>query len=109
MKPAWDKLGDIYADSSVVIADADCTVHTDLCSDHEVRGYPTIKYFTAESGKKGEDYNGGRDFDTLNTFVKDKLETKCDSKTKAGCDDREKKYPRETSGRKGSWSEKKRR
>ena len=45
MKPDWDQLGAEYASSSsVVIADVDCTVEQDLCSDYDVRGYPTIKY-----------------------------------------------------------------
>ena len=62
MKPAWDQLGSEYADStSVLIGDADCTAGgKDLCEEFEVRGYPTIKYITSETGPKGEDYNGGR-------------------------------------------------
>ena len=62
MKPAWDQLGAEYADStSVLIGDADCTASgKDLCEEYEVRGYPTIKYFTSETGPKGADYNGGR-------------------------------------------------
>ena len=40
MKPAWDKLGDAYADSaSVVVGDADCTASgQSLCQDHGVGG-----------------------------------------------------------------------
>lgn len=61
MKPAWDQLGSEYeTSSSVVIADVDCTVETDLCSDYDVKGYPTIKYFTSETDPKGTDYSGGR-------------------------------------------------
>ena len=61
MKPAWDALGDKYASSSsVVIADVDCTVEQDLCSTYDVKGYPTIKYFTSETDAKGADYQGAR-------------------------------------------------
>mmetsp|Transcript_29937 Transcript_29937/g.85929 ORF Transcript_29937/g.85929 Transcript_29937/m.85929 type:complete len:147 (-) Transcript_29937:94-534(-) len=94
MKPAWDKLGATYAGStSVVVADVDCTAGgKDVCSEQGVEGYPTIKYFTAETGKKGEKYQGGRTFDDLDKFVKEKLARKCDTKTKEDCDDKEKAY-----------------
>jgi thioredoxin-like negative regulator of GroEL len=77
MKPAWDQLGDEYASSSsVVIADVDCTVEQDLCGKYDVKGYPTIKYFTAETDPKGADFQGGRDYDGLKKFVVDTLEVK---------------------------------
>merc|ERR1712083_590662 len=63
-----------------------------VCSDNGVSGYPTIKYFTDETGKKGEDYSGGRDFDELEKFVKEKLAKKCNAKTKEDCDDKEIAY-----------------
>ena len=66
LAPAWNELGDAYAgSSSVIIGDVDCTVEESVCNDFEVRGYPTLKYFTAETGPKGEDYNSGRDLDSL--------------------------------------------
>ena len=94
MKPDWDKLGDEFADSnSVVIGDADCTGSAkELCETHNIRGYPTIKYFTSESGSAGSDYQGGRSFDDLKTFVDDELATRCLVDDTAGCSDREKEY-----------------
>lgn len=95
MKPDWDKLGAAYEDSSsVLIADVDCTSSggEQVCSDNDVGGYPTIKYFTADTGKKGADYDGGRDFDSLDNFVKETLAKKCDVVTKGDCDDKEKAY-----------------
>jgi len=95
MKPDWDKLGDAYAgSSSVVVADVDCTSDEgkDVCEKNGVSGYPTIKYFTAETGAKGEDYQGGREFAELEKFVQEKLAKKCDPKTKTDCDDQEKAY-----------------
>lgn len=94
MKPAWDQLGDEYAaSSSVLIADADCTSDDakDLCEEYEVRGYPTIKYFK-DGDMKGEDYSGGRDFDSLKEFVSESLEVKCDVNDPTECTDKEKKY-----------------
>lgn len=93
MKPAWDQLGDEYAaSSSVLIADADCTDSAQkLCEDFEVRGYPTIKYFH-DGESKGEDYQGGRDFDSLKEFVEKELEIKCDVESGSDCTDKEKTY-----------------
>ncbi|KAL3910453.1 MAG: hypothetical protein SGILL_007683 [Bacillariaceae sp.] len=93
MKPAWDQLGDEYAaSSSVLIADADCTESgEELCEKFEIRGYPTIKYFL-DGDAKGEDYQGGRDYDSMKQFVEETLEIKCDIKDPAECSDKEKAY-----------------
>ena len=95
MKPDWDKLSATFADSSsVVVADVDCTTDggKDVCNDAGVRGYPTIKYFTAETGPEGEAYNGARSLDALETFVKDKLEVSCDIANPSECDEKEQGY-----------------
>jgi len=90
MKPAYDKLGDEYAaSSSVLIGDADCTVEQELCSDYGVQGYPTIKYFSAETGKSGKDYPGGRSYDDLKSWVSENLEVKCIVETPEGCTEKE--------------------
>jgi hypothetical protein len=41
MKPAWDRLGEVYkASKSVVIGDVDCTTDRNrpLCAEHKVEG-----------------------------------------------------------------------
>jgi protein disulfide-isomerase A6 len=94
MKPAWDKLGDAYKDSSsVLIADVDCTTDggKPVCDSRGVQGFPTIKYYTSEK-PDGEKYQGGRDFDTLDKFVKENLLAKCDTKTKENCNPKETEY-----------------
>jgi hypothetical protein len=93
MKPAWDKLGDEYAaSSSVLIADADCTASAKgLCEQFDIKGYPTIKYYH-DGDSKGEDYKGGRDFDSLKEFVENELEIKCNNEDVSGCTDKEKGY-----------------
>ena len=94
MKPAWDQLGDEYASSSsVVIADVDCTVEQDLCGEYDVKGYPTIKYFTSETSEKGDDYTGGRDFDGLKSWVSENLEVKCLLADTTGCTEKEVRSP----------------
>lgn len=93
MKPDWDKLGSLYEDSSsVVIVDVDCTVEKDLCSDYGVKGYPTIKYFTSETGPDGAAYQGGRDYDALEKFVQENLQVKCSVAERDGCNEKENKF-----------------
>jgi len=84
MKPDWDKLSAEYEDSKVVvIGDVDCTVHEDLCGEHGVQGYPTIKYYL---GGEPEDYDGGRSFKDLKKFVDANLmDPACDSLHKDAC------------------------
>jgi len=90
MKPAYDKLADEFASSSSVnIVDVDCTQEQDLCSKHEVRGYPTIKYWLDGERK---DYQGGRSYDDLKKFVTESLERKCSVEDPQECSDKEKKF-----------------
>jgi len=93
MKPTWDSLADEFAgSSSVLIGDVDCTASgEELCSTFGIQGYPTIKYFV-DGDEKGEDYQGGRDFDSLNEFVKNTLEVKCSLTDQDLCTDKEKAY-----------------
>lgn len=93
MKPDWDKLSSQYADSSsVIVADVDCTVEKDLCSRFGVSGYPTIKYFTDETGAEGKAYSQGRTFDALAKFVADELSAKCTVAAPEGCTEKETAY-----------------
>jgi protein disulfide-isomerase A6 len=93
MKPAWDQLGDEYqGSSSVLIGDADCTVESELCGKHGVRGYPTIKYYTSETGKDGASYSGGRSYDDLKKFAEDELSVGCTVDDQSTCSEREVKF-----------------
>lgn len=73
----------------MTIADVDCTVHQELCGRFDVRGYPTIKAFKRDGEPKGEDYNGGRDFESLKQFVDSSLNEgpACSLDNKAECDE----------------------
>lgn len=86
MKPAWDKLMDTFKNSEIaLVADVDCTADgKDLCTTHGIRGYPTIKYGTADELK---DYTGGRDFDELKKFADDNLGPICGPANVNVCDE----------------------
>lgn len=76
MKPDWDRLiGDFQGHPSALIADVDCTAAGEpLCQKHGVKGYPTIKY---GSPNALQDYQGGRDYDSLKQFADNNLGPKC--------------------------------
>jgi protein disulfide-isomerase A1 len=65
LAPIWDQLGEKFKDSDkIVIAKIDSTANE--LEDIKVHGFPTIKFFPADSDKIVE-YNGER---TLDGFVK---------------------------------------
>ena len=67
-------------------------METELCSRFDVSGYPTIKYFTDETGEEGAPYQGGRDYESLKTFVEENLGKSCDVNEPESCDEKEQGY-----------------
>mmetsp|Transcript_11555 Transcript_11555/g.36542 ORF Transcript_11555/g.36542 Transcript_11555/m.36542 type:complete len:163 (+) Transcript_11555:189-677(+) len=101
MKPDWDKLGQTFADSdSVLIVDVDCTADgQQTCNKMGVKGYPTIKYYMA-GDKKGKDYQQGRDYNSLKSFVDRTLnKPMCNAETKKGCKENEIKFIEKNEGK----------
>lgn len=59
-KPEMVNLAESFKDDSrTVIGAVDCTRESSLCQEHEVSGYPTIKYYSFYD-KVNLNYNGGR-------------------------------------------------
>jgi protein disulfide-isomerase A6 len=90
LKPTWDELADALAEQDdVLVVDVDCTEdgNKDLCAQYDVKGFPTVKYFTGSTGAKGEDYNGGRTLEALREFVDANLGPSCGPDTLDLCND----------------------
>jgi len=89
MKPDWDKLMEEYKESkTVLIADVDCTTSgKDLCNDHGVRGYPTIKFGDPNNL---EDYKGGRTLSDFKKHADENLGPSCGPDNLDLCDDAKK-------------------
>jgi protein disulfide-isomerase-like protein len=85
MKPDWDKLMDVFDGSAgALVADVDCTTEGKLiCDDNGVRGYPSIKWGDPEDL---EDYEGGRDYDSLKKFAEESLKPICSASNIDHCD-----------------------
>ena len=66
LAPHYEKLSTEGVEG-VSITKIDATVETELASAHDVKGYPTLKWFV--NGTETP-FKGGRDFDTMNAFLK---------------------------------------
>ncbi|KYN06001.1 Thioredoxin domain-containing protein 5 [Cyphomyrmex costatus] len=72
--PTWEQLAEILneEDSNIKIVKVDCTTESVLCSEQDVTGYPTLKFYkTGET--KGIKFRGTRDLPTLTSFINDQL------------------------------------
>jgi len=89
MKPAWDTLMKEYKESAtILVADVDCTGRgKKLCTDHGIKGFPTIKHGDPSNL---EDYKGGRSLKDLRAFAA-KLKPVCGPAQVDLCGDEEKK------------------
>lgn len=85
MKPDWDKLMDAFADSDTqLIADVDCTTEgKDLCTAQGIKGYPSLKWGDPADL---QDYQGGRDYASLEKFAQEKLKPMCSPSNIDLCD-----------------------
>lgn len=92
--PAWDQLGEAYtASETAVIVSVDCDdeKNSDICSEFNVEGFPTLKYITGATGPDGDDYSGGRDFEDLKEFADSNLGPTCSYTNLDLCDEDQKK------------------
>ncbi|CAH2103869.1 unnamed protein product [Euphydryas editha] len=72
-KPEFVKAAEKFADELMVaFAAVDCTQHKDICSNYDVKGYPTIKYLNYFD-KVVLDYSGGRKEADFVTFVQSQM------------------------------------
>jgi len=85
MKPDWDKvMKEVNGKGSTLVADVDCTAAgKPLCDSNGVQGFPTIKYGDPSAL---EDYQGGRDYDSLKKFA-DGLKPSCSPANIDLCDE----------------------
>ena len=96
LAPAWKQLGEAFADNdNVVIGDVDCTKEEGLCQKYGVQGYPTLKYFTGATAALGDSYQGGRDFDALNSFASENLGPSCGADNIELCNEEQTKLIKE--------------
>lgn len=78
LKPTWEELANVLnkddGSSKVTIAKVDCTLDTALCSENDVTGYPTLKFF-GKNSKESIKFKGTRDLPSLTNFLNEQLGT----------------------------------
>ena len=81
LAPIYDELAQNFefAKDKVSIAKVDADAEKDLGRRFGVQGFPTLKWFDGKSDKP-EDYNGGRDLESLSTFISEKTGIKLKGK-----------------------------
>lgn len=74
LEPHWAKAATQLKKHGVKLGAVDATVHQDIASEFNVRGYPTIKYFPAgaKDRSSAEEYNGGRTADDIVAWASEK-------------------------------------
>ncbi|CAJ1422766.1 unnamed protein product [Effrenium voratum] len=86
LQPEWDQMAKVFADTpNVIIGQVDCTGSgQSFCGENGVQGYPTLKLW--KDGRM-QDYNGGRDFNSMKREVERKLEPRpaCSLESKDAC------------------------
>ncbi|EPE29560.1 Thioredoxin-like protein [Glarea lozoyensis ATCC 20868] len=77
LAPVYEELAQnfAFAKDQVVIAKVDADSEKSLGKRFGVQGFPTIKFFDGKSDKP-EDYNGGRDLESLTEFITKKTGVK---------------------------------
>lgn len=75
-------------DATKLVADVDCTAEgQELCEMHGIEGFPTLRY---GDPSMLEDYNGGRDYESLKAFADENLKPMCSPINLDICDDDQK-------------------
>ncbi|CAH0559393.1 unnamed protein product [Brassicogethes aeneus] len=74
LQPTWEQLAEMLNedDGNIAIAKVDCTVDNKVCSEQDVTGYPTLKFFKLGDGN-GVKFRGTRDLPSLTTFINEQL------------------------------------
>ncbi|KAI1611149.1 protein disulfide isomerase family A, member 6 [Exophiala viscosa] len=85
LAPIYEELASAFASSGnkVTIGNVDADKHKDLGKRFGVQGFPTLKWFDGKSGSQPQDYNGGRDLESLTAFVTEKSGVKAKGPKKA--------------------------
>ncbi|EXJ94188.1 protein disulfide-isomerase A6 [Capronia coronata CBS 617.96] len=85
LAPTFEQLATAFAASGdkVTIANVDADNHKELGKRFGVQGFPTLKWFDGKPGSQPEDYNGGRDLESLTKFIVEKTGVKVKGPKKA--------------------------
>lgn len=86
LAPVYEELAHAFefAKDKVQIAKVDADAQRDLGKRFGVQGFPTLKFFDGKSDKPAE-YNGGRDLESLTSFISEKTGIRSKRKLEVPC------------------------
>mmetsp|Transcript_19823 Transcript_19823/g.39504 ORF Transcript_19823/g.39504 Transcript_19823/m.39504 type:complete len:253 (-) Transcript_19823:138-896(-) len=89
LAPAWSKLeAKFEGHASGFVGSVDCTAEgKEICDGNGVQGFPTLKWGDPSAL---EDYEGGRDYEQLESFANENLKPICSLANLDLCDDEKK-------------------
>jgi len=83
LHPIWIQLAEKYNEEQerdfVTIGKVDCTVDTNLCSEQDVTGYPTLKLFNNGDLSNGIRYRGKREIPAFDKFLAENVKIEEDA------------------------------
>lgn len=81
LAPVWEDLASTFehVKEKVQIAKVDADAERELGKKYGIQGFPTLKWFNGKS-KDPEDYSGGRDLDSLSSYITKKIGVKAKRK-----------------------------
>ncbi|XP_055617514.1 thioredoxin domain-containing protein 5 homolog [Toxorhynchites rutilus septentrionalis] len=72
LAPTWSKLAKNAKENNLAkIGRVDCTIDGDLCSEQDVTGYPTLKFFNGN--QEAVKYRGARELEAFESFIREQL------------------------------------
>ena len=74
LAPVFDKLANAYSQfaDNVIVAKVNADTHRKLGDRFELKGFPTLLWFPQGISSKPEKYSGGRDINSLSSFLSKK-------------------------------------
>lgn len=74
LAPVYEELATSFSHLSdkVSIANVDADSEKSLGKKYGIQGFPTLKWFNGKKGAEPEEYNGGRDLESLQKFITEK-------------------------------------
>lgn len=84
LKPKWEEMAKKFVkDPKVIVGKVNCDEEKELCQSFQITGYPSIKAFRA-GDISGEDYNGGRTVEDMESFARG-LKPACSDSNRDEC------------------------
>ncbi|XP_072390069.1 thioredoxin domain-containing protein 5 homolog [Diabrotica undecimpunctata] len=73
--PKWEQLAEMLNEddtNNIKIAKVDCTTDSEVCSEQDITGYPTLKFYKV-GDSEGVRFRGTRDLPSITNFINEQL------------------------------------